>query len=82
MSGPLATKILDVGQLAQVVYVALIAGVAISLAFSLVIRGSVRAGEHGRERPLLAGLHGLMAVAGMLVVVAAIVFGVSTMLAK
>jgi len=77
-----ATKVLDVGQLAQVVYVALIAGVGVSLAFSLVIRGVVRAGEHRRTRPARAGAHALMAVVGMLVVVAAIVFGVSTMLSK
>jgi hypothetical protein len=78
----LATKIVDVGQLAQVVEVALVAGVAVSLAFSLVIRSAVRAGEHRRERPLLAGAHGLVAVLGMLVVAGAIGFGVSVMLAK
>jgi uncharacterized iron-regulated membrane protein len=78
----LATKIVDVGQLAQVIYVALIAGVVVSLAFSLVIRGAVRAGEHRRSRPVVAGAHALLATVGMLVVVAAIVFGVSTMLSK
>ncbi|HEX7291117.1 MAG TPA: hypothetical protein VF250_08335 [Conexibacter sp.] len=78
----LATKIVDVGQLAQVVYIALIAGVAISLAFSLVIRGAVRAGEHRRSRPLLAGAHAVLATLGMLVVAAAIVFGISVMLSK
>jgi hypothetical protein len=77
-----ATKIVDFGQLAQVVYVALIAGVGVSLAFSLVIRGAVRAGEHRRSRPVVAGAHALLAVAGMLVVLAAVVFGVSTMLSK
>ena len=81
MSGP-ATKIVDVGQLAQVIYVALIAGVVVSLAFSLVIRGAVRAGEHRRTRPVLAGVHALLATAGLLVVAAAIVFGVSVMLSK
>lgn len=78
----LATKVLDVGQLAQVVYVALIAGVGVSLAFSLVIRGVVRAGEHRRSRPVAAGAHALMAIVGLLVVLAAVVFGVSTMLSK
>jgi uncharacterized iron-regulated membrane protein len=77
-----ATKVVDAGQLAEVVYVALIAGVVVSLAFSLVIRGVVRAGEHGRARPIAAGAHALMAIVGMLVVLGAIVFGVSTMLAK
>jgi uncharacterized iron-regulated membrane protein len=78
----LATKIVDFGQLAQVVYVSLIAGVGVSLAFSIVIRGVVRAGEHRRSRPVAAGAHALMAVVGLLVVLAAVVFGVSTMLAK
>jgi hypothetical protein len=78
----LATKIVDFGQLAQVVYVALIAGVGVSLAFSLVIRGAVRASEHRQSRPLAAGLHALLAVVGLLAVLGAIVFGVSTMLAK
>jgi len=77
-----ATKIVDFGQLAQVVYVSLIAGVGVSLAFSLVIRGVVRAGEHRRTRPIVAGAHALLAAVGLLIVLAAIVFGVSTMLAK
>jgi hypothetical protein len=77
-----ATKILDVSQLAQVVEAALIAGVGISLAFSLVIRGAVRAAEHRHERPFAAGLHALLATLAMLVCLGAIVFGVSTMLSK
>ncbi len=77
-----ATKIVDLGQLAQVVEVALVAGIGVSLAFSLVIRGAVRAGEHRRTRPVVAGAHALVAAVGLLVVLAAIVFGVSTMLAK
>jgi uncharacterized iron-regulated membrane protein len=77
-----ATKIVDVGQLAQVVYVALGAGILLSLAFSLVIRGAVRAGEHSRSRPLLAGVHALLAAIGLLVVAAAIVYGISVMLSK
>lgn len=87
LSGPLApallaTKVIDVGQLVQVVYVALIAGVGVSIAFSLVIRGAVRASEHRHSRPLLAGAHGLAAVVALLLVFAAIGFGVSTMLSK
>jgi len=78
----LATKIVDVGQLTEVIYVSLISGVVVSLAFSLVIRGAVRAGEHRRSRPVVAGAHALMATIGLLVVLAAIVFGVSTMLSK
>lgn len=78
----LATKVLDVGQLAQVVEAALIAGIGISFAFSLVIRGAVRASEHRQLRPLSAGLHALLAIVGFVAVLVAIVFGVSTMLSK
>ena len=78
----LATKIVDVGQLGQVVYVALGAGIVVSLAFSLVIRGAVRAGEHRRTRPVLASAHALLATLGLLVVAGAIVFGISVMLSK
>ncbi len=74
--------VVDVGQLLEVVEASLIAGVGISIAFSLVIRGAVRASEHRQTRPLSAGLHGLMAVVALLVCLAAIVFGVSTMLSK
>jgi uncharacterized membrane protein YjgN (DUF898 family) len=77
-----ATKVIDLGQLAQVVEVSLIAGVGVSLAFSLVIRGAVRAGEHRRSRPVAAGAHALLAVVGLLAVLAAIVVGVSAMLSK
>ena len=82
MMPAVATKIVDFGQLAEVVYVSLIAGVGVSLAFSIVIRGVVRAGEHRRTRPVVAGAHALMAIVGLIVVLAAIVFGVSTMLSK
>ena len=78
----LATKILDVGQLWQVVEASLIAGIGVAIAFSLVIRGAVRFAEHRHTRPLAAGGHALVALLGMLVVLGAIVFGVSTMLAK
>lgn len=74
--------VLDVGQLMQVVEASLLAGIGISIAFSLVIRGAVRAAEHRHERPFSAGLHALMAFAAMLACLAAIVFGVSTMLSK
>jgi hypothetical protein len=77
-----ATKVLDTHQLLQVIEVALVAGIGISLAFSLVIRGAVRASEHRQSRPVAAGAHALLAIVGLLVVAAAIVFGISTMLSK
>jgi uncharacterized membrane protein YjgN (DUF898 family) len=77
-----ATKILDVGQLAQVVEAALIAGIGVSIAFSLVIRGAVRAGEHRQSRPLRAGAYALMATVALLAVFGAIAFAVTVMLTK
>jgi hypothetical protein len=74
--------VVDVGQLAQVVEASLIAGIGVSIAFSLVIRGAVRASEHRQTRPIFAGLHALMAVVALLACFAAIGFGVSVMLSK
>ncbi len=74
--------VVDLGQLLEVVEASLIAGIGISVAFSLVIRGAVRAAEHRQTRPFTAGAHALMALLAMLVCLGAIVFGVSTMLSK
>lgn len=83
LASTLATKVLDVGQLAQVVEAAVIAGIGVSLAFSLVIRGAVRASERRHEaRPLAAGGYALLAGAALLAVLGAIGFGVSVMLSK
>jgi hypothetical protein len=79
----LATRILDVGQLAQVVETALVAGVGVSVAFSLVIRGAVRAGEHRQQaQTLRAGAYALLSTVALLAVLGAIAFGVTTMLSK
>jgi hypothetical protein len=75
-------SVVDFGQLLEVVEASLIAGIGISVAFSLVIRGAVRAAEHRHARPFAAGAHALTAVLAMLVCLGAIVFGVSTMLSK
>lgn len=79
----LATKVLDIGQLAQVVEAALIAGIGVSIAFSLVIRGAVRAGEHRqRSQPIAATAYAAMATIAMLACLGAIVFAVTVMLSK
>jgi hypothetical protein len=75
-------SVVDLGQLLEVVEASLIAGIGISIAFSLVIRGAVRASEHRQTRPISAGLHGLMAVVALIACLVAIGFGVSTMLSK
>lgn len=79
----IATKILDVSQLLRVIGSALTAGIGVSLFFSLVIYGAVRAGEHRHQsRPVVAGAHVLLATLALAVCLAAIVFGVSVMLKK
>jgi len=78
-----AAKIVDWGQLLEVVEAGLLAGVGISVAFSLLILGTVRAGEaRAASRTASALLHGLLALIALIVCVGAVVFGVSTMLAK
>ncbi len=79
----IATKILDVGQLAQVIEAALIAGVGVSIAFSFVIRGAVRAGEHRQQAQMVrAGAYVLLATISLLAVLGAIAFAVTVMLSK
>jgi hypothetical protein len=80
---PLAADIVDWGQLLEVVEAGLIAGVGVTIAFSLLILGAVRAGEaQQKARPLAMAGYGAVAVIGLAVCVGAVVFGVSTMLSK
>jgi hypothetical protein len=80
---PVAAKVVDWSQLLQVVEAALLAGIGTTAAFAFVIYGGIRAGDHRRkEQPVAAGLHVALAVGALLVVIAAIAFGVATMLAK
>jgi thiol:disulfide interchange protein len=79
----IAAKILDTAQLLHVVEASLIAGVGISLVFSLVIRGTARADERRRQsRHVAAGAHAALALIAFAVCVAAIAYGVSIMLSK
>jgi hypothetical protein len=80
---PLAAKIVDWGQLLEVVEAGLIAGVGVTIAFSLLILGAVRAGEAQQQsRPLAMVGYGAVALIGLGICLGAIIFGVSTMLSK
>lgn len=80
---PLAAKIVDWGQLLEVIEAGLIAGVGISIAFSFIILGAVRAGEAQQQsQPARMAGYGAIALLGLAVCIGAVVFGVSTMLAK
>ncbi|MCW2951701.1 MAG: hypothetical protein JWQ48_871 [Conexibacter sp.] len=82
-SVPAAAKVVDWSQLLQVVEASLLAGIGTAAAFAFVIYGSTRAAEHRRNaQPAAAGAHIALAIVALLVVAAAIVFGVATMLQK
>jgi hypothetical protein len=73
----------DAHLLWQVIYVSLLAGVAISALFSLVILGSVRAGEARRARQGAAVLlYGAVAVVSFGLFALGVVLGVEAMITK
>ena len=80
---PTAAKVVDWGQLLEVVEAGLIAGVGITVAFSLLILGTVRASEARQQsRSGKMVLHGAIAALALAVCVGAVGFGVSSMLTK
>jgi hypothetical protein len=73
----------DFHALGQVVWVSLVAGVGVSVLFSLVIFGADKAGDArraGQESQALA--YGVLAVVAMVVFSVAVVVGVVVMLRK
>lgn len=80
---PLASDLVDWSQLLEVIEAVLIAGVGISIAFSLVIFGMVRAAEAQQQSRTGAMIgYGAIGIFAILVCLGAVVFGVSTMLTK
>jgi uncharacterized membrane protein len=74
---------IDVGLLFELVWAAALAGVAVGICFSLVILGSVRAGDLRREgRAGAAVAYGVMAIAGAVAIAAMIVYGISVIVSK
>jgi hypothetical protein len=79
----MAADVVDTGALAELVWVSLVAGLVLVAAMSLVIVGFARAGHERREgRAAAAGGYAALAVAGSLVVLAAVGLGVAIMLHK
>jgi hypothetical protein len=75
--------VIDFHALGQVVWVSLVAGVGVSVLFSLVIFGADKAGDarrEGQEGQALA--YGTLAVVAMVVFSVAVVVGVIVMLRK
>ncbi len=80
----LAAEIVDVGQLLSVVEAALIGGVGVGIAFSLVIRGAIarRRGTPAAARRSRRAHMPLLAIVALAACSARSSFGVSVMLSK
>jgi hypothetical protein len=75
--------IVDVGDLIQVVWVSLAAGLGVTAAFAVAIVGASRAVELGRDgRAAEAGIFAIVGVVAVAAVVAAIVFGIVVLTAN
>jgi hypothetical protein len=73
----------DVGALVEVVWVSLLAGVGVTLTFSLVVLGTGRSAEARRTgRSPAANAYAGLAALAFLVFVVGVVFGVNVMLSK
>lgn len=72
--------VVDWDALLQVIWVSLAAGVGVTAAWGFALLGSTRAVEVGREgRTAEAAIYAVVGVAGFVAVVAAIVFGILTL---
>ena len=69
--------IIDWDALLTVIWASALAGVGVTAAFGFALLGATRAVELGREgRPAEAALFSVVGIAGALIVVGAIVFGI------
>ena len=83
MTSMVASKVVDVSALLKVVWMSLALGTGVTGAFSLAILGATRFAElRSDDRPLAAGAFAVLALAGLAVVAAAVVFGIIVMTSK
>lgn len=76
-------SVVDTGALAQVVAVSLVAGIGVTLAFSIAIRGVVGFAESQRdERRVAAGAFALLVLVALGSCAAAIVKGIEILASK
>jgi hypothetical protein len=79
----IAGDIVDWEALLKVVYQSLGAGIGVTIAFSLAVAGSTRFADEMREnRAGRAAFFGAIGLLGLLVCLAAVVFGIIVMTAK
>lgn len=75
--------VIDTKELLQTIAASLVAGVGVTAAFAILIFGATRSADLLRDdRPALAAAAGGLAALGLLIVVAAIVFGIVVMTTK
>ena len=80
---PVFAQIVDVEKLLQTIEAAVIAGLGISIAFSLVIYGFAKASERRAEsRHAAATVHAAIGFAALGVCALGVAFGLSVMLSK
>jgi uncharacterized membrane-anchored protein len=80
---PVLATIVDTEALAKVIITSLIAGIGVTVAFSLTILGVTRFADMRRsDRPLEAGVFAVLATLALAVCVAMVVFGIAVMLSK
>jgi hypothetical protein len=73
----LIATVVDWDAVLQVIWVSLVAGVGVTAAWGFALLGSTRAIEVGREgRVAEAAIYAVVGVAGLVAVVASIVFGI------
>jgi hypothetical protein len=83
MTGALLATIVDTDALGKVILYALIAGIGVTVSFSLTIVGATRFADMRREdRPLEAGLFAVLATIALALCVAAVVLGIVVMTSK
>ena len=80
---PLSATVVEVGKLLEAAGASLAGTLALTLAFSLLIRGASRFAEYQREgRSIAAAANGALAVVGLLVCLGAVVAALVVMTAK
>jgi hypothetical protein len=78
-----ATAIVNVSTLARVIEGSLIAGIGITIVFSLVIWGATRASDYARnDQRGLAVVHGAIATVALAAVAGSVVYGFTILATK